>query len=143
MRNIIRLITVLLGVAALLSISTAPASAAYGKCSRGEFCLYYSGLEYNGIYHFSGSDWNLNNDLFEQNTDQVVGNNTLMAWNRGRSGAIADVLVYTETGGRGARDCIVQGDRGVMPRNWWNSIESYTWVNRASCRAHGIIDLKR
>jgi Peptidase inhibitor family I36 len=136
-------IILLLAAAVLFSISTAPASAA-PTCGPGEFCLYYDGLEYNGIYHNSGSDSNLNNDRFEgRNTNHIVGNNTLSAWNRGHSGAVADVLVYTETNGRGARDCIIQNDRGVMPRNWWNSIESYAWVNRATCRANGIIDLKR
>ena len=45
-------------------------------------------------------------------------------------------------GYRGARDCIRNGDRGVLPRNRWNSIESYRWVNRSECTANGIVDLQ-
>ena len=30
-----------------------------------------------------------------------------------------------------------------MPRNWWNSIESFRWVTRAQCVKAGILRLPR
>lgn len=133
----------LLGAATLLAVSAAPAAATYGKCDRGDFCLFYDGFENHGIYHFAGDDPNLLNDRFEAyNTDEIVGNNTLRAWNNGYAGALGDVLIYTMTGYRGARDCIRTGDRGNLPENWWNSIESYRWVSRSVCNANGVIDLQ-
>jgi hypothetical protein len=84
----------LLGAAALLAVSAAPVSATYGKCDPGDFCLYYDGFDNHGIFHFAGDDPNLNNDRFEAyNTDEIVGNNTLRAWNKGHATARADVLI--------------------------------------------------
>ena len=129
--------------AAMLAVSAAPASAAYGKCGSGDFCLYYFHHLTGGLYHFSGSDPNLNNDHFEgSSTGRIVGNNTVSASNRGEFGPKADVLIYTKTGYRGARDCIVRGDSGELPGNWFNSIESYRWVTPSECRANGVINLK-
>jgi hypothetical protein len=137
------IITAVLGAAALFAVSAPPASAAYGTCGSGDFCLRYFHHLTGGLYHYAGNDPNLNNDHFEvSSTNRIVGNNTVSANNRGEFGPKADVLVYTQTGYRGARDCIVRGDRGELPRNWWNSIESYRWVTPSECRAAGVIDLK-
>ena len=111
-------IATLLGVAALLSLSPAPASAGYGSCDPGDFCLYYDATAKpaGGIYHFSGSDSSLRNDRFElHNTNQIVANNTASAWVNGYAAAKDDVIVYRSTGWRGGATCLRRGDKGMLP----------------------------
>jgi hypothetical protein len=134
-------IAALLGATALLS--AAPASAGYGRCGSGDFCLFFNARPADGVYHFGGSDSNLGNDRFEgAHSNQTVANNALYAWNNALPTTKRDVLVYTMSRYRGASDCIKRGDEGLLPINWWNTIESYRWVTRASCNAAGVIDLR-
>ena len=87
------LVGALLAADALTSVNPAEAakpkakSAAYGVCGAGDFCLYYLYNRAGGLYHFGGSDSNLNNDHFENAAvpSAWVGNNTMSAWNRGVS----------------------------------------------------------
>jgi Peptidase inhibitor family I36 len=58
----------LLAAAALLFASPERASAAYGTCGAGDFCLYYANNLTGGVYHFGGSDSNLDNDRFQGDT---------------------------------------------------------------------------
>jgi hypothetical protein len=128
-----------LGVAAYMAAAPATASAAYGVCGAGDFCLYWATGEYGGLYHYGGSDGNLDNDHFEgAHTDQIVGNNTESVWNHGVSdpSGYNDVLVYRGAGPSGAAACIPLGARGDLPTSWWNDIEGYKWVTRATCNAH-------
>jgi hypothetical protein len=55
----------LLGAALLIGSSASSASAAYGRCGAGDFCMWYGHGFGGGIYHFSGSDFNLHDDRFE------------------------------------------------------------------------------
>jgi hypothetical protein len=66
----------------------------------------------------------------------------MSALNSGVPAAKSDVLIYTMTRYRGASACIVRGDRGELPVNWWNTIESYRWVTRNTCNLHVRIDLR-
>jgi hypothetical protein len=139
-------IAALLGGAALLSVSPAPASAAFHECPRGEFCLYFNEDANGGFYHFAGSDPNLDNDRYEGgDTGETVGDTSRYAENNGVPGKKKDVIVYGLPGYRGARDCIEgslrQGDKGRLPRKWWNNIESFRWVTRTECAKAGIIQL--
>jgi hypothetical protein len=139
-------IAALLGGAALLSVSPAPAPAAFHKCPRGEFCLYFNEDANGGFYHFAGSDPNLNNDRYKGgDTGETVGDTARYAENNGVPAKRKDVIVYGLPNYRGARDCIQgglrQGDTGRLPRNWWNNIESYRWVTPAECAKAGIIQL--
>jgi hypothetical protein len=142
-------IATLLGVAALCSLSTAPASAAYGRCEAGEFCLYWnaSATPSGGLYHYSGSDSTLLNDRYEVNhTNTIVANSSASAWVNGYAAAKDDVIVYRSTGwpnkpGQGT--CLRRGDKGMLPiEGWWNDIESYKWATDSECRAVGVTDLK-
>ena len=138
-------IAALLGAAALLSVS-APALAAFHPCPRGEFCLYFNEDGNGGFYHFAGSDPNLNNDRYKGgDRGETVGDTARFAENAGVPAKRRDVMVYGLPRYRGARDCIQgglrQGDRGQLPGNWWNNIESYRWVTPAECEKAGIIKL--
>ena len=135
-------VAALLGAAAVFAVCAQPASAAYGRCDPGEFCLFRDSTLRGAIYHFSGSDSNLNNDHFEvASRNEIVGNNTFSVWNLGIPDPKSDVVVYTETGYRGADACIRRGENGQLPRNWWRSIESYRWVTPSACIAAGVITL--
>jgi hypothetical protein len=132
--------------AAMLSVWTAPASAEFHDCPRGEFCLYFNEDGNGGFYRFAGNDPNLNNDLYKGgDTGETVGDTARFAENNGVPAARKDVLIYGRTRYRGPRDCIQgglrQGDRGRLPRNWWNNIESFRWVTPAVCEKAGIIKL--
>ena len=140
-------IAALLGCAALLSVSPAPAPAAFHECPSGEFCLYFNEDGNGGFYHFAGSDPNLNNDRYVGgDTGETVGDTARYAENNGVPATRKDVIVYGLQGYRGARDCIQgglrQGDAGRLPRNWWNNIESYRWVTNRECEAAGPISLR-
>ena len=134
----------LIGATAVLAVSAPTASATYGRCDPGDFCLYSDTAQVEGIYQNPGSDPNLNNDRYERkDRNQIVGNTSYSAFNAGLPDKYSSVAIYTEEGYRGWDACIPRWENGQLPRNWWNSIESFQWVNRATCRAHGIIDLKR
>ena len=133
-------VAALLGVVAMLSISTAPASAAFHSCPESEFCLYFNEDANGGFYHFEGSDPNLDNDRYEGgDTGETVGDTARYATNHGSGTRKSDVIVYALPGYRGARDCIQKGDSGELPKNWWNNIESYRWVAHNECRKAGVI----
>jgi hypothetical protein len=135
------IVAALLGPAALLSVSPAPASASYGNCDHGDFCLYYLGNAdpAGGIYHFGGSDSSLFNDRFERNhTNTIVANNAASAWNNGNPAAKDDVIIY----GQGRDACIRRMDKGLLPIDtWFNKVTSYKWATNAQCRAAGVINL--
>lgn len=132
----------LVGGAALLSLSAAPASAEIPTCEQAQFCLYVNADANGGIYRYDGSDSNLNNDKYEvHNTNITVGNTARNAYNNGKPFVRDNVLVYAKTNYRGANDCIPRGEFGALPRNWWNNIESYRWVNDSDCQAAGVLDL--
>src|SRR5215210_2167961 len=129
-------VAALIGGAALLSAS--PASARIVPCEATEFCLYVNADANGGIYHFAGSDRNLNNDRYDvHNTDITVGNTARNAANNGVRGPKDDVIIYSRPGWQGASDCIQRGEFGALPRTWWNNFESYRWVTDAECKAAG------
>jgi hypothetical protein len=135
-------IAALLGAAALLTVSPSPAEAVFRKCPKSEFCLYFNEDANGGIYHFAGSDSNLNNDRYEgEDTGETVGNTSRYAHNNGVLGQKSNVIVYDRPQGKGARGCIPRRAKGKLPRNWWNKIESYRWVTQAQCAKVGIIKL--
>ncbi len=115
--------------------SRRPKSAAYGVCGAGDFCLYYLYNRAGGLYHFGGSDSNLNTDHFENAAvpSAWVGNNTMSASNRGvsDSSGLIDVLVYTGANRTGAAACVRQGASGNLRETFRNQIESYEWVTRS------------
>src|SRR5918992_1598978 len=118
---ILAILAALVGATAALAVSTPTASATYGRCDPGDFCLYSDSAQVEGIYQYPGSDPNLNNDRFERgDRNQIVG-------------------IYTEEGYEGADACIPRAENGQVPRNWWRSIESYRWVTWRACVAAGII----
>ena len=135
-------IAALLGGAALLAVSAAPASAAFHKCPASEFCLYFNEDANGGFYHFAGSDPNLDNDHYVGgDTGEIVGDTSRYVRNNGRPAAKDDVIIYGLPRYRGARDCIQRGNGGRLPRNWWNNIESYRWVTNTACAQAGILHL--
>jgi Peptidase inhibitor family I36 len=141
-RAILAILAALVGATAVLAVSASMASAAYGRCDPGEFCLYSDTAQVEGIYHYAGSDGNLNNDRFERgDRNQIVGNNTYSAFNFGLPDARSSVAIYTETGYRGWDACIPRAENGQLPRNWWRTIASYRWVTWRECVAAGIIRL--
>ena len=104
----------ILGGAALLSAS--PASARIVPSEATEFCLYVNADANGGIYHFAGSDRDLNNDRYDvQNTDITVGNTARNAANNGESGPKDDVVIYSRPRWQGASDCIQRGEFGACP----------------------------
>lgn len=142
-RAILAILAMLAGVTAVLALSASTASATYGRCDPGDFCLYSDTALVEGIYQHPGSDPNLNNDYYERgDRNQIVGNTAYSAWNLGLPDVKSSVAIYTETGYRGWDACIPRGEQGQLPRNWWKSIESYRWVTWNTCRAAGIIRLR-
>jgi hypothetical protein len=141
-RALMAVLFVLVGATFVSAVSASTASATYGRCDPGDFCLYSDTAQVEGIYQNPGSDPNLNNDHFERkDRNQIVGNNTYSAWNFGVPDPKSSVAIYTKTGYRGWDACIPRGERGQFPRNWWRSIESYRWVTWSACKAAGIIRL--
>jgi hypothetical protein len=137
----------LLGAALLIGMSASSASAAYGVCGSGDFCLWFGHSQAGGIYHFGGNDPNLHNDRFERiQRTAIVGNNTASARNRGVADPSGrnDVLVYDRPGAGsqgGPAGCIRRGAAGTLPTFWQNRISSYRWVTRRTCNAHFQIPL--
>lgn len=130
----------LLGGAALLSVSPAPALAAQHPCPTREFCLYFNEDANGGFYHFERSDSNLDNDLYEGgDLGETVGDTARYVWNNGVRAEKSDVIVYGLPGYRGAADCIRRGEHGTLPPNWWNNIESYRWVTPSECASAGFM----
>jgi Peptidase inhibitor family I36 len=130
------LAVVLLGAATLMATSPGSASAARGVCGPGDFCLHYSYGQSGGLYHFSGSDSNLDNDHFESGAVNVtVGGNAESAWNNGRatSSGHDDVIVYTRRKFTGAGGCIRLGQKGNLAGGFVNNVHSYRWVTPATC----------
>jgi hypothetical protein len=131
---------VLLGLAVWLTASPAPALAAHHPCPRAEFCLYFNDDANGGYYHFEHSDSNLDNDLYEGgDLGEIVGDTSRYVWNNGVEDERSDVIVYGLPGFKGAADCVRRGERGTLPRNWWNNIESYRWVTRDECASAGSL----
>jgi hypothetical protein len=136
------ILAALVGTTAMLAVSTPTASATYGRCDPGDFCLYSDTAQVEGIYQNPGSDPNLNNDHYERkDRNQIVGNTSYSAFNLGIPDARSSVAIYTEEGYTGADACIPRAENGQLPRNWWRSIESYRWVTWHQCVAAGIIRL--
>ena len=132
----------LLGATALLTLSAAPASAAFHACPMGQFCLYFNEDANGGYYHFTGSDPNLDNDHYAGgDTGETVGDTARYAFNAGVPGPKDDVVVYGLPRYKGADACIRLDTWGTLPRNWWNNIESYRWVTNRECEAAGPISL--
>lgn len=130
----------LLGSAALLAVSAAPASAELHVCPDGEFCLYFDEFGDGGYYHFDRSDSNLSDDNYEGgDTGEIVADTSRYAINAGIPGPKDDVVVYSLPGYKGARDCVELDFNATLPRKWWNNIESYRWVTDAQCAAAGPI----
>ena len=141
-RAIVAILAALVGATAVQVVSAPTASATYGRCDPGEFCLYSDTAQVEGIYQYAGSDPNLNNDYYERgDRNQIVGNTTYSAFNFGLPDAKSSVAIYTEEGYRGWDACIPRAENGQLPRNWWRSIESYRWVTWSACVAAGIIRL--
>ena len=89
-------VAALLSAAAFMAVSAEKASATYGVCGAGDFCLHYIYGQSGGVYHFSGSDSNLDNDHFEGGASNLtVGGNAESAHNNGRatSSGHDDVIV--------------------------------------------------
>ena len=104
----------IIGGAALLSAS--PASARIVPCEATEFCLYVNADANGGIYHFAGSDRDLNNDRYDvQNTDITVGNTARNAANNGVPGPKDDVIIYSRPRWQGASDCIQRASSARCP----------------------------
>ena len=59
------MVAALLSAAAFMAVSAEKASATYGVCGAGDFSLHYIYGQSGGVYHFSGSDSNLDNDHYE------------------------------------------------------------------------------
>jgi hypothetical protein len=137
MRIVIAKATMLLcGLLAVTALVPAIASAGYGRCDPGEFCLYYSVNRTGGVYNFSGSDRNLYNDRYEgAHTHTVVANTSISVWNRGVADASGktDVIVYSGLASDSARRCIPRGAWGDLDNLWWQEIDGYEWVTRARC----------
>jgi hypothetical protein len=133
------LVSTLIGAATLLALSP-PDASARDLCARGEFCLLYNGKLANGLYRFSGSDSNLNNDRFVHNhTNMIVGFNTTAVWNRGRPGPLDDVIIYDRPGWRTPFGCIRRDQNGQLPLEAFHRVSSYRWVSDSACRAAGIL----
>jgi hypothetical protein len=127
----------LCGLLAATALVPAIASAGYGRCDPGEFCLYYSVNRTGGVYNFSGSDRNLFNDRYEgKHTHTVVANTSISVWNRGvaHPSGKNDVLVYATLGNSAPR-CIRRGRWGDLANEWWQEIDGYEWVTRTRCNS--------
>jgi hypothetical protein len=130
------LVAALLGAGAYLAMSAGSAQAASASCPKKEFCLYYTTSFNSGLYHFSGSDSNLGNDVFERMSNRItVANAAESAWNNGRAdpGRHDDVAVYTGRSFTGRAGCIRLGQRGDLRVGFQNNVESYRWVTPATC----------
>jgi Peptidase inhibitor family I36 len=130
MKRMTKMAVALLAAAACVGVAPSVASA----CSPGEFCLFHNDNFGGGEFHFSGSDSNLNTNRFVGGSGWV-GNNTRSAWNHGKwqSNGINHVLVYTRTNHTGTAGCVLYNQYGVLVYPFAGNVESYKWVNRATC----------
>jgi len=107
------------GVALLVSVSVAPASAASaarnGKCENGEFCLYWNYGKFGSVSDFASSVSNYGAsqpDCYEFRTPDMNGygecvkNNAMSAWNR----TSRTVRVYFNSNYGGKYDTAKAGD---------------------------------
>jgi hypothetical protein len=130
----------LLAGLALLSVSPSRSEAAVYPCVPNEFCLYFNEDGNGGRYSYEFSDANLNNDKYEGgDTGETVGNTARYVWNNGKRGPKDDVVIFSQPGYKGADACIRLQIEGVLPRNWWNNIESFRWATNAECEKAGDI----
>jgi hypothetical protein len=130
------LVAALLGAATVTATSPGSASAARNVCGAGDFCLHYSYGQSGGLYHFSGSDSNLDNDHFESGAVNVtVGGNAESTWNNGRASSSGhdDVIVYTGRSYKGKGACVRLGQKGNLRGGFVNNVHSYRWVTPATC----------
>jgi hypothetical protein len=138
------LVATLLGAAALLAIAPKDASAGPRDCNRGDFCLFYSYGFSGGLYHFSGSDRNLDNDRFESGAVNVtVGDSAESAWNNGRAtnSGLDDVVLFAGRNWRGAGACLRLGQKGDLRGGFVNNVQSSRWVTPQTCnRYHSAIE---
>ena len=136
----------LMSAAAFMAVSPAKASATYGVCGAGDFCLHYSYGQSGGLYHFSGSDSNLGNDHYEGGASNLtVGGNAESAWNNGRatSSGHDDVIVYAGRNWTGRAGCIRLGQKGNLAGGLVNNVHSHRWVTPATCnRFPTALDLR-
>jgi hypothetical protein len=136
-------VAALLSAAAFMAVSAEKASATYGVCGAGDFCLHYIYGQSGGVYHFSGSDSNLDNDHFEGGASNLtVGGNAESAHNNGRatSSGHDDVIVYTGRNWTGRAGCIRLGH---LAGGLVNNVHSYRWVTPATCnRFPTALDLR-
>jgi hypothetical protein len=136
----------LLSAAAFIAVSPGKASATYGVCGAGDFCLHYSYRQSGGLYHFSGSDSNLGNDHYEGGASNLtVGGNAESAWNNGRatSNGHDDVIVYAGRNWTGRAGCIWLGQKGNLAGGLVNNVHSHRWVTPATCnRFPTALDLR-
>jgi peptidase inhibitor family I36 len=129
----------LLSATAFMVVSPGQASATYGVCGARDFCLHYSYGQSGGVYHFSGSDSNLDNDHFEGGASNLtVGGNAESAWNNGRASTSGhdDAIVYTGRNWTGGAGCIRLGQRGDLAGGFVNNVHSYRWVTPATCNRY-------
>ena len=135
-----------LSALALMAVSPGTPSATYGVCGTGDFCLHYSYGQSGGLYHFSGSDSNLDNDHFEGGASNlIVGGNAESAWNNGRASSSGhdDVVVHTGRNWTGRGGCIRLGQKGNLAGGLVNNVHSYRWVTPATCnRYRTALDLR-
>ena len=111
--------------------ATAEQLAAFGRCTRGEFCgwrhIDYSG----GLFHYDGDDANLFNDRFENaDTNVIVAKQISSVFNNGYDTANSDDVLATTTRGRWCiRNGYLENNIGV----WGDTITGYRWTN---CDGH-------
>ena len=111
----------LLSAAAFMAVSPGKASATYGVCGAGDFCLHYSYGQSGGLYHFSGSDSNLDNDHFEGGAPNLtVGGNAESARNNGRATSSGTTMSSSTRGAPGRAALVASGlaRRATSPVGW-------------------------
>jgi hypothetical protein len=148
-----RAIRAALAAAAVVLVAVPATASARTHCLKGEFCLFSELKRQGGLYHFSGSDSNLGNNVFENlRPNELVGNSGRSARNRGTNvrSRLVDVAVYTQKNYGGVAGCVRQGHAGSLldgltdwhgpsefDRGFANNVESYRWVRRAYCNKIG------
>jgi hypothetical protein len=128
----------LLAAAGFMATSPGSASASYGVCGARDFCLFYAYGQSGGVYQFSGSDSNLDNDHFEGGASNlIVGGRAESVRNNGRASASGhdDVMVYTGRNWTGTAGCIRLGQKGNLAGGFVNNVHSYRWVRPATCNS--------
>jgi hypothetical protein len=106
----------------------AQALALPSRCKVTEFCGYRDANYQAGLYHYAGSDRNLWNDIFENESKQIlVARNISSVQNRGRDLPGAnDVMMVAATG---AKKCLPLGWSIKWLGSWNDIITGYYWTN--------------